>query len=104
MVRRCRGRGDCGSDDFGRESNGFLARQRNPVAAWLHCTSNNVVAHFNLGGAMFAQERWDAAADQYQQVTAAEPENAMALGNLGAIACNGAGRTRPSPTCGRRFD
>ncbi|MGD0252670.1 MAG: tetratricopeptide repeat protein [Verrucomicrobiota bacterium] len=59
---------------------------RNSETLWAHalvCTSNNTIAHNNLGDAFFRQERMGEAVSQYQQTLAINPNNAEANYDLG---------------------
>ena len=55
---------------------------------WTHtlaCTSDNVVAHNNLGDALLQMGKVDDAMVHYQQVLAISPDSAIACNNLGFI-------------------
>jgi tetratricopeptide (TPR) repeat protein len=55
---------------------------------WTHtlaCTSDNVLAHLNLGDLLRLRGNLDGAATQYREVLAIEPDNIKTLNNLGNV-------------------
>ncbi len=60
---------------------------------WTHalkCTSNNVLAHVNLGNELATQKRWAEATAEYDAALAVDPHCAEALNNAGrALAAQG---------------
>jgi tetratricopeptide (TPR) repeat protein len=61
---------------------------RNSETLWTHalaCTTDNIIAHNNLGDAFFRQGRMDEAVSQYQQTLAIKPDNAEANYDLGIV-------------------
>jgi tetratricopeptide (TPR) repeat protein len=59
---------------------------RNSETLWTHalaCTSDNTIAHNNLGDAFYQQGRLDEAIAQFQQTLAIDPNNAEANYDLG---------------------